>query len=275
MSTFSQRYGFSPARLDLQIESMDRPLRVALWSWFHGDILTRAYMESWSLGGEVIAGTWTDVLLLPLDELPRYLVPTSEVYKQAFLDGPWYIVVDILEAALQELDDEDESEAVNELLESHRAGYRFVGGEMVRITSELEIEAVNLAVEARIDGLDPARKHLSRAIELFSERPTPDYRNTIKEAISAAESAACTVMGVRNFDAAVKKMVTERTLHPAMQRAMSALFGYSSDEQGVRHGFTSAEDRVDYAEALFVLVTCSAFLSYIAEHLRQREADSA
>ena len=49
-----------------------------------------------------------------------------------------------------------------------------------------------------------------------------------------------------------------------MERAFLALYGYTSDENGIRHGgidFTS----VPAGDAKYMLVSCSAFVNYLIE----------
>ena len=53
-------------------------------------------------------------------------------------------------------------------------------------------------------------------------------------------------------------------IHNAMEKAFLALYGYTSDENGIRHGgidFTS----VPSEDAKYMLVSCSAFVNYLME----------
>ena len=53
-------------------------------------------------------------------------------------------------------------------------------------------------------------------------------------------------------------------LLPAMENAFSSLYGYTSDENGIRHGgidFTNAPAE----DAKFMLVSCAAFVNYLIE----------
>ena len=47
-----------------------------------------------------------------------------------------------------------------------------------------------------------------------------------------------------------------------MARAFSQLYGYTNDASGIRHSLTD-EATISYADAKFMLVTCSAFVSYL------------
>lgn len=53
-------------------------------------------------------------------------------------------------------------------------------------------------------------------------------------------------------------------IHSAMESAFSSLYGYTSDEAGIRHGgidFTNAP--AEYAK--YMLISCSAFINYLVE----------
>jgi hypothetical protein len=58
-------------------------------------------------------------------------------------------------------------------------------------------------------------------------------------------------------------------LHGALKRAFSALYGYTSDEKGIRHALV-LEDKaqVDETDALFMLGSCASFVSYLIARAR-------
>jgi hypothetical protein len=50
----------------------------------------------------------------------------------------------------------------------------------------------------------------------------------------------------------------------SLKAAFGSLYGYSSDEEGVRHALVfSNETQVDEADALFMLGACASFVSYL------------
>jgi hypothetical protein len=51
-------------------------------------------------------------------------------------------------------------------------------------------------------------------------------------------------------------------LHPAFREALSKMYGYTSDADGIRHSLME-ESRLDGDDARFMLVTCSAFVNYL------------
>ena len=56
-------------------------------------------------------------------------------------------------------------------------------------------------------------------------------------------------------------------IHEAMKKSFSSLYGYTSDEGGIRHCEGMFESNVTFEEAKFMVVSCSAFVNYlIAEY---------
>jgi hypothetical protein len=63
-------------------------------------------------------------------------------------------------------------------------------------------------------------------------------------------------IALRTFEARFGK------LHGALSKAVNNLYGYASDEEGVRHGATEASE-VGETEARLMLITCSAVVNYL------------
>jgi len=80
----------------------------------------------------------------------------------------------------------------NDVLESEMSAYRFVGKYITQITSKEEISEIE---EALRTPLKPVRIHLEKSLELLSDRKSPDYRNSIKESISAVEAVCKIITG--------------------------------------------------------------------------------
>ncbi len=52
------------------------------------------------------------------------------------------------------------------------------------------------------------------------------------------------------------------TVHPALREAFKKLYGYTSDAGGIRHALLD-ESNLDFEDAKFMLVSCSAFVNYL------------
>lgn len=140
--------------------------------------------------------------------------------------------------------------------------YRIINNRITEITSEVEIAAIN---EALSSSQDVVKNHLDNALRLFTQRPTGDFCNSIKESISAVEAMSRYLTGekVLNF----KKMEEKGLVIPSVLRnTFEKLYGYTNDEKtGIRHALMDNEGTyVPHAEeALFMLVSCSAFINYL------------
>jgi len=147
-------------------------------------------------------------------------------------------------------------------MERELAGYRFIEGVCTRITEKQEIETISHAItEGPYDGV---KAHLKTALEHMSRREDPDYRNSIKESISAVESLCREVTGDKNatLGQALKVLENQGQIHGALKKGMSNLYGYTSDEGGIRHAMLE-EPNITLHEARFFLVSCSAFVNYM------------
>lgn len=96
---------------------------------------------------------------------------------------------------------------------------------------------------------------------MLSDRQAPDYRNSIKESISAVESLVKQITGSDKgtLGSLLKHMPA---LHKDMRLAFEYLYKYSSDEDGIRHAIME-KDILDFHDAKFMLVTCSAFINFV------------
>ena len=51
-------------------------------------------------------------------------------------------------------------------------------------------------------------------------------------------------------------------IHPAMEKSFLSLYGYTSDEDGIRHAMTD-EPNVTADDAKFMLISCSSFVNFL------------
>jgi hypothetical protein len=272
MPTFSQRHGYSPVNNAFQRESIDSALRTKLWNilkvaiWDRYDFDNRSYHDTTKRIDFLIRRLWFNYFNKDLDLLPNFYgrygtEGAYDVLKAYFSSCKWFEVYDLLEAIAQDPSELVSGEAhklINDTLEARNAAYRFVGTKITEITDTNEINAIEAAL-SNADSL--VRAHLDAALRMLSDKQAPDYRNSVKESISAVEAACRLVTGNSSatLGDALKRL---QNLHPAMSRAFSQLYGYTSDASGIRHSLTD-EVAITYADAKFMLVACSAFVSYV------------
>jgi hypothetical protein len=146
------------------------------------------------------------------------------------------------------------------------SAWRIVGNQVGRLTSDEEIEAVEKAVTRK----GPIRTHLTTALGLMSDRKNPDYRNSIKESISAVEAICCQITGKPKADLHMALNTLEKKgirLHGALKKAFDSLYAYTSDEGGVRHKLMD-DPQTDFEDAKFMLMSCSAFVNLLRARIR-------
>lgn len=280
---FSQRYGFQPVKTVVQTESIDEDLRNGLWS-----VLKISYWDTAKMAGSFHPGyylsaeanrdleclckrLWFNFFKKPLDTLPDDWEKVRSLLRDVFFGLVWHQVYDFIEYVGQNHPDKQRNknfrETCNRVLEQEVSGYRFVGEQIVRIVAEEEITAVEDALKVKIS---PVQEHLKRALELFADRKKPDYRNSIKESISAVEALVKIVIKSEKGTLGDLLSVLEKRdeLHPALKAAFIKLYGYTSDANGIRHALLE-EDRVTFHEAKFMLVACSAFTNYVIASAKQ------
>jgi hypothetical protein len=213
---------------------------------------------------------WTDFFKSPLDEMPPHENAVRAALKEIVLRGQWYEVYDLLEFALNSPQHTKRNELaaeVSRILSEENAGFRLMDGQFVQITDETEIAAIEEGLSATSrDRFAPARVHLVAALGFLSDRHAPDYRNSIKEAISAVEAIAqiVTANPQATLGQALKVATGRVRIHGALLSAFSSLYGYTNDADGIRHAL-SDEPNLDAADAKFMLVVCSAFVVYLIQ----------
>lgn len=186
----------------------------------------------------------------------------------------WYEKFDIIEESLSYLRMFDENSRyhiscfnylkndINSEFERLNVGHRIVDEYIIDIISDEEIASVE-SVVAKSD--DQVKEHIQNAIMLYSQRPDADYRNSIKESISAVEAFCRKKTCENTLGKALKKLEESgMPIHPRLKSAFEQLYAYTNDgNTGIRHALIEAEYVPSNAEALFMLVSCSALINYL------------
>jgi len=277
MTTFSQRIGLKPIRTIIQRECADEVLRNALWNGLRIFYLDRFMGPIYKKDGSIknlINLIWVRHYCFRIDELDENGNQIVGRLRKDFLELGWNDMFDILEFIPNNYKEDNNKGVENEtnrqffkyannFLEVHLSAYRFVNNLITEITSEEEISAIE---DALMDNSNykPVQIHLRRALELFSDRKNPDYRNSIKESISSIESFSSILTNnpKATLGQALKEIEKKHELHSALKNSFSSLYGYTSDENGIRHSLLE-ESTLKQEDAKFMLVACSAFVNYL------------
>lgn len=157
-------------------------------------------------------------------------------------------------------------------LENEKMGYRIIDNQIVDITNKEEIDEIEEAIDSNFNIVN---NHIQKSLELYSDRKNPDYKNSIKESITAVESMCCIICGEKvELGKALGRLEKNGIyIHGAMKNGFQSLYGYTSDESGIRHG--GIEDKeVTEEDAKFMLITCSAFVNYLKVKLEKMKENS-
>lgn len=189
--------------------------------------------------------------------------------------NPWYRKLDLVEVTINYLYKFNQYicnkfvKQLNHEFERLNFAYRVVGTEIVEITSKEEIAAVESAMH---DSATNIRTHLNKALELYAQRPKGDYRNSIKESISAVEAYCREITGENTLGKALDKLKDKGlVIPPVLKSAFEKLYAYTNQsDTGIRHALMDEDGTYTPAseEALFMLVSCSSFINYLNKKLK-------
>lgn len=228
--------------------------RIEAYNDFCKNILSNVFLESIILEG----GCIYDLAVIYNQYIQKVIIyaPYNEV-----LDLLWYITNWVNKNMRC---NRDLYKLFNSLFEREFVGYRFVNGRIVAITDQIEIDSIeSICNNNQYSG---CRAHMQKAVGFLADRQKKDYKNSIKESISAVESI-CQVI-TEDDKATLGKALNKIEhkgidLHPALKSGFASLYGYTSDQGGIRHCEGIFESDVSFEEAKYMLVSCSAFINYL------------
>ena len=109
-------------------------------------------------------------------------------------------------------------------------------------------------------------------MELYARRPVADYRNSIKESISAIEAFCREKTGTNTLGKALDQLKKNRITIPGqLKEAFEKLYAYTNQpDTGIRHALMDSDGTFapGAEEALFMLVSCSSFLNYLNSKIK-------
>lgn len=176
----------------------------------------------------------------------------------------WYDVYDFIEKSLYVAKSKELEKIYNRIMEEEGSLYRIVNGLVVPIINDEEIESIQNASSTKYESVN---NHIEKALELLQKRQNPDYENSIKESISAVESLCSIITGndsKNNTLGNTLDLIEGKGIHihTALKEAFKKIYGYASDEKGIRHA-GAIENGAKREDAIYMLVSCSAFVNYL------------
>ncbi|NHI91381.1 MAG: hypothetical protein EAX96_02685 [Candidatus Lokiarchaeota archaeon] len=272
MPTFSERRGIIPKRETFQMESLEDSTRILLFN-----CINITYVDScikFNSNPEIIKfrqKLWGVFFKKTVDSLPEAHRLIDDFVKKYVLRAEWNLVYEVIEFLIQNFPNEVLNnkfiKEANKILKEEMTGYTIINKLVEPITSNGEIREIEKVLESP---LDIVKSHIKNSLELLAKKPTPDYRNSIKESISAVEAFAYLIVRPTNRrEMTLGNMLNKLeesgiVLHKDLKNGFKKLYGYTNDDDGIRHALKD-EPNLDMEDARYFLVACSAFINYLIE----------
>lgn len=276
---FSKRYGYEPVETLFQSDNIDHILRTELWNAFYIFVYRPFENSNNNLKGtyrslhEVL---WVQFFKRPLDDFPQYDFEFSNYIRQFIEKGSWYKVYDFIEFVFRNIEDRriyqrvEFENYVNETLRANNSAFILADNRVIPVTNKSEIDELKQTkISAQEHHLTGIQEHLNAAVELLSQRPNPDYRNSIKESISMVEAISRIIEPTANtLGDALKKLEKHKKISGTLRAGFEKLYAYTNDKNGIRHALMD-DQKVDFEDAKFFLIACSSFTNYLIEKAKK------
>jgi hypothetical protein len=269
--TFAQAEGGEPLPTQLELKQISPELSAVLWAFVH-DSIDRSFTYSRAYGGGPwLSDPWKTILRVwwilrlhkNVDELPD-ANGFMAIVKSRLTSRDYVQIFDFLQFVLQRPEcPQGFDKTIEMALVRSRASYRVLGNLIVPISSEEQAVALrrDLAIAASSTSKGPTTHLRSASISLSAGK----WAEAVRESMHAVEAAAKSVEPTANtLGPALKRLESSIGLKPALSRAYGALYGYASDEQGIRHSLVLGDVAdVTESEAMFMFGACAAFVGYV------------
>ncbi len=271
--TFSQSHGIEPLPEPLRLGRINQRARNLFWDvlWTRTQHrMGRAGLTDFLVFGppwnEIFSSLHRDYWERPADELPQAPEMLRE-YKRFFLQAPFNRCFDVLQMMMQHpACPPDLVTAIQGVFDDCHLAYRIDTTSTPRILPAATEQEGDALIGALQDlegaGLGGAATHLRQAGERIREA---DWAGSIRESLHAVESVATRVApdDADTLGKALSVLERQADLHGALKKGFAALYGYASDEDGIRHSLSGAESKATQDEAIFMIGACAAFCSYL------------
>ena len=280
--SFSQRYGYEPLPEPMRLEELSSDLRREIWNEVREFLLEKRshgygiyfFDEQTNRLIERVIGRYTE---RPSDTISTNCEEVLTTFKNSILTDKFNRVLDLIEIMVNDRDMTEDFVKCADLFEQSGAAYWLDTSQrpycFVPRGSKEQGEATQQAIETICENnFDGAAGHLRQATEHLNAQ---QYADSIADSIHAVESVARMIdpEASETLGPALDSLEKGGLLkHAALKAAFKKLYGYTSDEQGIRHSLLDQDSAaVGLDEAMFMFGACASFAAYLAEKHRQAE----
>lgn len=276
--SFSQAQGYEDVPGPLQLGELSRDARTQIWNLFfeHISRSTKTVGDPYMFAESWIAAPWDEILHAKhvhldrgsLDKWDPRFPRVRYSLRQRIEKWPFNRVFDLIQFVLRHPRcPRGFVKQMKKTFAECRLAYTIDVAPpptiIPAVTPEEGTAVVESLGELREAGLDASAAHLRDA---SGNIHVGDWAGAVRESIHAVESVARKLdpEASSNLGPALKSLERHRALHPALREAFIRLYGYASDEQGIRHPLLDRTDaQVGRDEAVFMLGACASFASYL------------
>ena len=267
---FSQRTGLVSIPPQLALGKVSDELRRLLWYAVHSDLET---CLKWGSHHQFVSDYWVDILRdvnvrvmkkMP-DEFGKEASQNIKALRAIFETYSIGSLFDFVEFLLSHWQTPMSLKAslASAFVEA-RAAYRVVDAKrIIAVGNEHQADSIiGALIATSAQGARGSRAHL---IEAAACLRVGEWADSVRESIHAVEAIAVDIApDNRTLGSALSEIEKQGHLHGALKTAFSNLYGYTSDEEGVRHALVLSEKaNVDEADALFMLGACASFVTFL------------
>ena len=274
--SFSQAHGYEALPSQLNLEELPEKARVHIWNVFYEDLLDES---------EYLTLEWVSILHRvhvwhdhrPLDEWDGRTDVLCEDIQFRIYKLPFNKVFDLIQFIMRQPECPDAfTKSMKDVFSRCRLAYTIVEDQpptIVQAVTKIEGEEIVSSLnQLNKAGLTGSTSHLRKSAECIKRS---EWADSIRESINAVESVARQIAPEKShtLSQALKSIDRGSSLHPGLVEACKRLYGYTSDEQGIRHSLLDRTvSRVGRDEAVFMLGACASFASYLWRKHAEGEA---
>ena len=273
--TFSQANGYEEIPGPLNLEELPKEARTHIWNIVYENLdATKFY--SHSMSAIVLVRPWDNIFKSvhidhdhqPIDDWNNRFYDVTSQLRSRIETQDFNKVFDLLQFIMRQRGCPREFiQSMKGVFTRFKLAYIIDDGPPSTILPAVTREEGKALLESlqtlREAGLSSGAKHLRKASEYINRG---DWAESIKESIHAVDSVAKNIAPqTNNLKSALNELEKKHgTLHPALNSAFNKLYGYTSDEQGIRHALIDqTEANVGMDEAIFMLGACASFTSFL------------
>ena len=270
--SFSQAQGYESLPQPLNLEELSSRARIQIWNAFHQTFIEPEEDEEIDVAdvANLVFSLHVNFFEMPIDEEPSGIGQWEylEGFKDYFFKRRFNEIFDVLTFLMRhDVCPDAFTSKMSDVFRRCQLAYVIDTDSSPTIYPASTPEEGQATVDAlrvlKEYGLDGARQHLIQSSTFINQG---EWARSVHESISAVESVARRIApGTNTLGAALNQLRRDGLLeHRALEQGLGNLYGYTSDEQGVRHSLLDqGQSNVGQDEAVFMLGACASFASYL------------